>query len=82
VSVAIYMVIFSLRACSVNPTPRWIEQDWSGSRDILTYIGFNPARSPPIQPVYDVTERGLTRNVTLAFLALLLCPSDTLFTRY
>jgi hypothetical protein len=47
-------MIILLRACSVNPTPRWIDLDWGGSRDILTYIRFNPARFPPIQPVYDV----------------------------
>jgi hypothetical protein len=57
----------SVRACSVNPTSKWIEQDWSGSRDILIYIGFNPALSPPIQPVCDVTERALNGKIQDTF---------------
>jgi hypothetical protein len=48
-----------IKPCSVNPTLKGIEYDWSGPRDILIYIGFNPAFSPPIRPDSDVTERAL-----------------------
>jgi hypothetical protein len=64
----------SLRARSDNPTHKRIGQDWNGSKDILTYLEFNPTPSAPIQPVSNVTERALKLCLSLCRL-----PSGFLF---
>jgi hypothetical protein len=59
------MVETSLMARSENPTQKGIEQNCSGSRDILTCLGFNPALSTPIRPVSNVTECALSGSYAL-----------------